>query len=130
MRLKFESEIQKFLEVVSAPLSTEPSVHSFITSLAGRYQNEGKKILLLSRGETENGKFLIAGIQTDAVHDLILSKAGVETTKAFASSSLQQNIKLPGTTGPAPGVDAFAETWSRGTNTQAREVTHLLLHEL
>lgn len=111
MKLEIDLKISDFFKHALSFLENESAVHSFIISLARRYEQNALPIALLARGIDDN-KTVIAGIQTEHDRSLIMSNASESVASQFAVHLFQKNIKLPGVHGPVPTVDAFAESWN------------------
>lgn len=130
MNLEFDSSISAFLEKTTSQLEKQPSVHSFILSLARKYEEMNKPIILLVRGLDKNGNLLIAGVQTESKYPLIISQTEPEYAKTLSQMLAESDYNFPGVNGPTPAVDAFAESWSQMRLCKSELGTNLRLFEL
>jgi predicted GNAT family acetyltransferase len=130
LNLEIDSNIESFLEKAGEFLNRESGVHSFLLSLAQKYRDSGKSVHFAARALDQSGKLKVAGIQTESNRPMIISNAPAEDTSAFAELLSNHLEALPGINGPAPGIDAFAETWKAKKRCQLKLIMNLRLFEL
>ncbi|PWU17448.1 MAG: hypothetical protein C5B49_08880 [Bdellovibrio sp.] len=129
LKLRFDSGVSEFLRN-SIDLEKEASIHSFILSLAARYQKSGRAPTCMVRGIDKTGQFIIAGIQTESNRPIIISKCSENNARLFARELATKISDLPGVNGPVPGVDTFAKVWTEIKSCGLESGPNLRLFEL
>jgi uncharacterized protein len=125
--LEFDSNANDFLNK-AAGLFKNPTLHSFLLSLAAKYKEKHAELFV--RGTDESGAFRVAGLQTDFDRALIMSNASSEDAETFANLLSEKVQRLPGVMGPVPAVDSFAKTWSTSKSCKSHLSANQRLFEL
>jgi GNAT superfamily N-acetyltransferase len=130
MQVELDSNLSTFLREASPSLEKNPSIHSFLLSLATRLEGSGKAPALIARGIDEDGNLVIAGMQTEAQYPLIVSLASEEDAKSFARKLSEMISVLPGVNGPVTSANCFAEAWKEKRACRLKTAADLRLFEL
>jgi predicted GNAT family acetyltransferase len=130
IQVEIDSHISTFLREVSPYLEKNPSIHSFLLSVAARLEAANRSPALIVRGIDRSGDLAVVGLQTEQQYPLVVSMAEDEHAKDFARALAEKIETLPGVNGPLLAANHFAEAWKNEKACLLKTVTDLRLFEL